>query len=108
MTRGRMRAIWAASQSQQASTSWRVGTRFPGGRHLTMFAMYTPSRDKPTEARIWVRSCPAGPTNGRPVSSSTSPGPSPTNRSGERGSPSPNTTVRRLSASGQRRQSAAF
>ena len=49
-----------------------------GGRHLTMLAMNTSSRRNPMPlSMILVRSCPARPTNGRPISSSVAPGPSP-------------------------------
>ena len=34
---------------------------------------------------IWVSSCPARPTNGMPCASSSAPGPSPTNTSGDFG-----------------------
>ena len=48
--------------------------------------------------------CPAGPTNGRPIVSSWSPGCSPTNITAASGGPSPNTVCVAGSNSGQRRQ----
>src|SRR5437867_9274604 len=47
---------------------------------------------------IFVKSCPALPTNGSPCSSSSAPGASPTNISGECRSPTPNTTFFRDAA----------
>src|SRR5439155_16131616 len=47
---------------------------------------------------IFVRSCPALPTNGSPCSSSSAPGASPTNISGESIAPTPNTTFFRDAA----------
>lgn len=50
---------------------------------------------------IFVKSAPAGPTNGTPCSSSSRPGPSPMNISSAFVFPAPNTTLRLLLASGQ-------
>ena len=54
-----------------------------------------------------VSSCPARPTNGMPCLSSSAPGPSPTNIRSAAGSPTPNTTWVRVSASGHRVQPSA-
>src|SRR5215212_4075318 len=51
-----------------------------------------------TAARMSSSSLPALPTNGSPVASSFSPGPSPTSMSGEYGSPVPKTVLVRLRA----------
>src|SRR5687768_10741458 len=55
----------------------------------------------PLSSSALSRSCPARPMNGRPVASSLSPGPSPTNTRGDEGFPSPKTTLRRFSESAQ-------
>ena len=39
MTSGRIARIWRSRYPMHAFASSGVGTRFPGGRHLTMFAM---------------------------------------------------------------------
>ena len=62
------------------------------------------SRVSPIPSMSRVSSCPARPTNGMPCSSSSAPGPSPTNIRSASGSPTPNTTWVRVSASGQRVQ----
>ena len=58
------------------------------------------SRVSPMPSMRLVSSWPARPTNGSPVRSSCSPGPSPTNIRSASGSPTPNTTWVRVSASG--------
>src|SRR5215216_3133587 len=55
-------------------------------------------RVRSTAARMSSRSLPALPTNGSPVASSFSPGPSPTSISGECASPVPKTVLVRLRA----------
>src|SRR3989449_1027191 len=83
----------------QAAISSYGGWRFSGGRHFTMLQMNTRSRGNSIAARILVRSSPAGPTNGRPVSSSTRPGPSPTTTRRASAGPSPGTVCARPSHS---------
>lgn len=54
------------------------GFLFFGVMCLTMFVMKSSSRFIPFSVRVLVRSCPALPTNGRPVLSSSFPGFCPT------------------------------
>ena len=77
----------------QASCSSSCGSLFPGGRHLTIFAMYTFSRSSPIDASILSSSFPAGPTNGSPCKSSCCPGPYPTNIISAFRLPTPITTL---------------
>ncbi len=98
---GRICATCAFSQVIHASCSSGAGSRFCGGRHLTMFAIYTFfSRDNPTAASIRSSSCPAAPTNGSPLASSLAPGPSPINNTSASVTPAPNTTCVRVSQRG--------
>lgn len=75
-----------------AATSSGCGSLLPGGLHFTMLAIYTSCLFSPIAPMILARSSPAGPTKGRPDSSSIAPGPSPTNRRDASRAPSPNTT----------------
>src|ERR1051325_6854832 len=77
ITAGFTSSIWRSRYGRQAAISSYWGTRFSGGRHLTTLQMNTRSRGSSIAARILVSSSPAGPTNGRPVSSSQRPGPPP-------------------------------
>src|SRR5690606_4461966 len=54
------------------------GVRLSGGRHLTTLVTCADSRVSPCRASSSHRSCPLGPTNGRPWRSSSAPGASPT------------------------------
>jgi hypothetical protein len=85
------------------SSSW--GVRFSGGRHLITLQMYVSSRFKPMASMILSSSWPARPTKGRPVRSSSRPGPSPAKSSRAFGLPSPNTMWLRPECSRQRVQS---
>ena len=78
MIRGRTSAIWACQIFPAMPRLDRRRGRFCGGRHLTMLQIYTSSRRIRIPAvMICVNNCPARPTNGTPVRSSSSPGPSP-------------------------------
>src|SRR4051812_17046696 len=99
-TRGSMNAICASRYGQHDSISSGSGSRLPGGRHFTTLAMYTSARVRPMPSIRLVRRRPARPTNGSPVRSSCSPGPSPTKRRSACGSPTPKTTCVRVAASG--------
>src|SRR5437660_1294141 len=66
---------------------------------LRTFATNTSRRSKPISASSSSSSLPARPTNGRPCSSSLTPGASPTNMSSASALPAPNTTVLRVAAS---------
>ncbi len=69
----------AAGTAGSSATSSGVGSRLPGGRHLSTLAMYTVSRGRARCARsIELSSWPARPTNGSPWRSSSAPGASPT------------------------------
>ncbi len=92
ITRGWIREICSTSHGVHASISSGRGSRFPGGRHFTMLAMYTRSRVRPISPSMRVSSCPAAPTNGSPCLSSWKPGPSPMNIRSASGSPTPKTT----------------
>ena len=67
ITRGRISASWRSSHGAHASISSGCGSRLPGGRHFTTFAMYTSARVSPMPSMSWVSSCPARPTNGSPL-----------------------------------------
>ena len=86
----------------QASISSGCGSRLPGGRDWSTFAMNTSSRDMPISSRSFVSSWPARPTNGSPCWSSCMPGASPTNIRPASALPEPNTTFVRVFDSGQR------
>src|SRR5215216_6563950 len=80
---------------------WRFFIRPPSwtaARHLTIFVRYTSCLVRFTAARMSSRSLPARPTNGKPVASSFSPGPSPISIKGEYGSPVPKTVLVLVSA----------
>src|SRR5262249_42586589 len=96
---GSISASRRSSHGAHASISSGCGSRLPGGRHFTTFAMYTSSRVKPIPSMSWVSSWPARPTNGSPFRSSCSPGPSPTNMRLASARPTPNTTCVRPPAS---------
>src|SRR6266576_6155943 len=66
---------------------------------MRTFAMYTSPRERPMPSSSCSSSFPAAPTNGMPCLSSWKPGASPTNIRSESGSPAPNTTWVRPSAS---------
>lgn len=78
-----------------------LGSRFSGGRHLTMFVMKMSSLFKFMCASISLRMRPAAPTKGRPCSSSFLPGASPINIMSALGFPVPGTVLVRSWASGQ-------
>ena len=71
-----------------------------------MFVMYTSSLVNPTAASIFVRSCPARPTNGSPCRSSSRPGASPMKTIFADREPLPKTVRVRPSQSPHRRQEA--
>src|SRR5690606_14606737 len=54
------------------------GVLLSGGRHLTTLVTCAATRVSPCRASSTHRSCPLGPTNGRPWRSSSAPGASPT------------------------------
>ena len=78
----------ATAHGRQAAISLAFGfwwiRRLPRGVHLkclTAFVRYVSARSIPASASASSSSCPAGPTKGRPTSSSLSPGCSPTSSS---------------------------
>src|SRR5215212_2458432 len=105
MISGLTASICPCKYGLQASISPVLGWRFfiappslTAVLHLTICVRYTSCLVRFTAARMSSRSLPARPTNGRPVASSFSPGPSPTSIRGENGSPVPKTVFVRLSA----------
>src|SRR5690606_27576817 len=62
-------AISFWSQTEQAFISATFGVRFPGGRHLTVFVMYTFRLLIPAAFSILFKSFPESPTKGFPSSS---------------------------------------
>jgi hypothetical protein len=95
---GRSRPISDSSQGLHAVISPALGLawmrRFPRGVHLKCFTAlvtYASDRSMPARPRSSSSSRPAGPTKGRPVRSSSSPGCSPTSTTRALTLPSPNT-----------------
>src|SRR5256885_6838670 len=105
-TRGWISSICLQRCASHASISSGIGSRFPGGRHLSTLATYTSARVSPIPDSSWSSSLPAAPTNGTPCLSSWKPGASPTNIRSAPGSPEPKTTCVRPPASAQRVQPA--
>src|SRR5256885_3881370 len=105
-TRGWISSICRQRCASHASISSGIGSRFPGGRHLSTLATYTSARVSPIPDSSWSSSLPAAPTNGTPCLSSWKPGASPTNIRSAAGSPEPKTTWVRPAARGQRVQPA--
>ena len=99
ITRGSISSSLRNSQSWQASISPGSGSRFPGGRQSSVFAMNTSPRAMPISPSSVSSSRPAWPTNGRPCLSSLAPGASPTNIRSASALPAPNTTLVRVAAS---------
>ena len=66
----------------------RLSTLVLGAIFVLSLTVYFLIRPDPSNSS---RSCPAGPTNGRPVASSRAPGPSPTRSTSLTGFPSPGT-----------------
>src|SRR5262249_9790076 len=58
-TAGSMKPSWPSRSGRHASISSGSGSRLPGGRHLTTFAMYTSSRRRPMSPIRPVRRRPA-------------------------------------------------
>ena len=104
MNSGSMVRVCSRRYGVQSSISSGRGSRFPGGRHFSTFAMNTSSRARPAMARSSFRYCPALPTKGSPCRSSFLPGASPTMSTRAEGFPTPNTVCVRPSASGHLRQ----
>ena len=90
----------------QAAISSGSGSWLPGGRHFTTFAMWTVSRESPMPPSSSSRKRPAGPTKGRPRSSSRAPGASPMHITSAGAGPDPGTVCVRVFASTQFGQSA--
>ena len=90
---GSSSSIWRSKYLLQAAISVGTGSRLSGGRHLTMFAMYTWALVMPMDCSRSSRKFPAGPTNGRPRRSSWNPGPSPMNSISAASGPSPGTAL---------------
>ena len=101
MSSGSISSIWRSRYLRQAAISPGIGSRLLGGRHLTILAIYTCSRDIPMDCSSSSRKLPAGPTKGRPWRSSCAPGPSPMNSSSASAGPSPGTAWVRPACSGQ-------
>src|SRR3989442_348913 len=90
----------SARNGAQAASSSASGLRLPGGRHKTALVIKASvSRERFTDASIFVSSCPARPTNGSPCASSSAPGPSPITTNPAVGLPEPKTTLVRPSHS---------
>jgi len=97
-TRGPTARSSASSHGRHAPTSRVSGfvcmRRFPRGDHLkcfTAFVTYVSTRETLARASAASSTAPAGPTNGRPSTSSRSPGCSPTMKIVAPRVPSPNT-----------------
>ena len=84
---------WLNKNGSQASTSSASGFLLFGGLHFTTLQIKTSFLVRPIASIIFVRSFPALPTKGSPCSSSSLPGPSPTNTSLAFGLPSPKTIL---------------
>jgi len=67
---GLINSICRFKYFEQADISAGNGSRFWGGRHLTIFAINTSSRFNPMDISKESKNWPAGPTNGRPKRSS--------------------------------------
>lgn len=81
----------------QASCSASCGSRFCGGLHFTILAIYIfLCRSKSTAFNILSNNLPPLPTNGSPCKSSFSPGPSPIKRTSAFLLPTPKTTLCRV------------
>ena len=103
MNSGSMVRVCSRRYGVHSSISSGRGSRFPGGRHFSTFAMNTSSRRNPAMAKSSLRYLPAAPTNGSPCKSSFLPGASPTISTRAEGLPTPNTVCVRPSANGHRR-----
>ena len=101
ISKGSINSICRSRYLLHAEISLGTGSRLLGGRHLTMLAMYTWSRDIPIDWSNSSRKFPAGPTKGRPCRSSWNPGPSPMKRISALAGPSPGTALVREPCSGQ-------
>src|ERR1700743_2783554 len=95
-------AICRSRKGMHSAASAGFGSRLPGGRHFKTFAMYTCSRGKPMASSMELSNCPARPTNGSPLRSSSAPGASPTMSQSAVGLPTPNTVWVRVALKLQR------
>ena len=96
-----MNSTCASRYGRHDSISSGSGSRLPGGRHFTTLAMYTVSRSSPIPSIRLVSSRPARPTNGIALEVLLLTGTLADEHAGRRaGSPAPNTTCVRVSASG--------
>jgi hypothetical protein len=84
---GLMAFSWSRRYRLQTAFSSALGSRFPGGRHFTVFVMNTSSLVRPASASSPSKTSPASPTKGSPVWSSCSPGASPTSMTSTSWSP---------------------
>src|SRR3569623_2457298 len=104
MILGWIKAIWRWRYGSQLAASSGFGSRLPGGRHLTILAMYTCSRLRPTASSMLLSSLPARHTKGSPWRSSSAPGASPMTIHCALRSPTPNTACVRPWHNAQRVQ----